>query len=203
MKKIIKIIIIGCTLLGLIFFIFLKNIKGTTPVLTLAKDINTGQIITENMVKVEQIPNNIVPKDIIKNKQNIIGKTLSVPRLKNDYIPKNIVKDVNIKLNDNEIVLTLRIPKDDIRLIQEGGEIALSLISGSTNEPLLVKGITVMAVNEMPSKESASPSDATDLVVVKTTELIGNKIAPFIKNNNYKVLVLPQDTNTSNHKIKS
>ena len=170
---------------------FLKNIKGTTPVMSLTKNINTGQIIVESMLKIEQVPNNMVPKNVITNKKEVVGKTLSVPRLKDDYIPKQIVKDVNIKLNNNEIVLSLRIPKDDVKLIQEGGEIALSLISGSTNEPLLVKGIHVMAVNEMPSKEDASPSDATDLVIVKTTELIGNKIAPFLKSNNYKILVLP------------
>ncbi|HBF76986.1 MULTISPECIES: SAF domain-containing protein [Clostridium] len=192
MKKIVKIVFTGCLLLGLVFFVIIKNTSGCSNAIVLKRDVNAGAVITDDMLSIVSIPNTVFPKDVIVNKKDVLGKTLSVPRLKGDYIPKSAVKKVNITLKDNEVAFSLRIPKDDTRLIQQGGEIALSLISNSNTEPLLVKGIYVMAINSLDEQQTSE--QPTDLIIAKTTDLIGNKIAPYLKNNNYKVLVLPQNT---------
>ena len=195
MKKIIKIVLAGCILIGLVFFVLIRNTSGTTPVMTLTQDVNTGQIITEQMLKVQQFSKSSIPENVVVDKKEIVNKTLSTPRLKGDFIPKDLIKKVDIELKDGEVIFSLKIPKEDTKLISEGNEIALALISDSSSDPILVKGIYVMAINSQfdQNNENEGSEDAHDLIIAKSTELIGNKIAPYLRDNNYKILVLPQE----------
>jgi len=192
MKRIIKIVIMGVVLLGLVFFILVKNTSGTTNVVRLVTDVSIGQVITPEMLEEVAITNGTLKKDrkyVIK-KDQIVGKSLSVSRVDGDYIPENIIQDVKIELADGEAVFSIKVPKDDIKLINQGSEIGLSLISNSNQEPMYIKGIYVVSIHQ--ALEENNNGNEENLVLVKTSELMANKISPFIKDQNYKLIALPQ-----------
>lgn len=192
MKKIMKIVLIGCALLGLMFFVLIKNYSGNSSVIVLTKDVSAGEVINDKMISTKQIPNKALSKNLLTKKEDVIGKTLSMSRVNGDYIPSEIVKKVNIELGQGEIVFSIRMPKDDAKLVKEGGEIALSLISGGNSEPMFVKGIYVMSINSTVTEEE-NANEQSDLIIAKTSEIVGNKISPYLKDKNYKVLILPQE----------
>lgn len=179
-------------MLGLVFFILVKNTSGTTNVVRLVTDVSIGQVITPEMLEEVAITNGTLKKDrkyVIK-KDQIVGKSLSVSRVDGDYIPENIIQDVKIELADGEAVFSIKVPKDDIKLINQGSEIGLSLISNSNQEPMYIKGIYVVSIHQ--ALEENNNGNEENLVLVKTSELMANKISPFIKDQNYKLIALPQ-----------
>ncbi|MBD5631118.1 SAF domain-containing protein [Clostridium botulinum] len=197
MKKILKLGIVGILFLFTVFYIILKNVSGTTKVAVLKNDINKGKIITEQDVETKEISNKNVLPDIVLNPKDIVGKSLKVDRLQNDFIPKKIIGDTSIKLKSNEMLLTIFMPREDAKLISTGDEIALALIENNANEnPQIIKGLIITSIEELPKKENDDNTNNKVLVAFKTTDTNASKIVPYLKQDQYKPIILPQKNST-------
>ncbi|ACQ51334.1 MULTISPECIES: SAF domain-containing protein [Clostridium] len=197
MKKILKFGVIGILFLFVLFYIILKNVSGTTKVIVLKNDINKGKIITEQDVETKEISNKNVLPDIVLNQKDIVGKSLKVDRLQNDFIPKKIIGDTAIKLKSNEVLLTIFMPREDAKLISTGDEIALALIENNSNEhPQIIKDLIITSIEELPKKENDDNANNKVLVAFKTIDTNASKIVPYLKQDQYKPIILPQKNST-------
>ncbi|NFM30482.1 flagellar biosynthesis protein FlgA [Clostridium botulinum] len=197
MKKILKFGVIGILFLFVLFYIILKNVSGTTKVIVLKNDINKGKIITEQDVETKEISNKNVLPDIVLNQKDIVGKSLKVDRLQNDFIPKKIIGDTAIKLKSNEVLLTIFMPREDAKLISTGDEIALALIENNSNEhPQIIKDLIITSIEELPKKENDDNANNKVLVAFKTIDTNASKIVPYLKQAQYKPIILPQKNST-------
>ncbi|GKX31379.1 pilus assembly protein CpaB [Vallitalea longa] len=80
--------------------LFNKAVGAKTKIVRVSKDIRTGEIITNNKIKIVTIGGYNLPDNVIKDKSSIVGKYATADLLKGDYILNTKLSD--IPLTDNE-----------------------------------------------------------------------------------------------------
>jgi pilus assembly protein CpaB len=75
---------------------FNEAVSSKVSIVRLIKDVVIGDEITSNMIQTVEVGSYNLPNDIIKNKENIIGKYATVDMIKSDYIFRSKLSDVPI-----------------------------------------------------------------------------------------------------------
>jgi len=75
---------------------FNEAVSSKVSIVRLINDIAIGDEITSNMIKTVEVGGYNLPNEVIKNKENIIGKYATVDMKKSDYILPSKLSDVPI-----------------------------------------------------------------------------------------------------------
>lgn len=184
MSKIIKIGIITAVFVFLAAFLVLNSTQGTVNVVAAAKPINAGTVITQDMLTTKNIPVSLAA-DLVKNPQEIVGKSLNTSRVKGDFIPRSIVMQKGLEVAPGSVLISINVPYEDAKLISVGDTISLVLLSntaGSANQT--VSGLKVYSIEQT---TSAVNGTVNTIAVLETTPDKASLIAPYVKSNNFKI----------------
>ena len=72
---------------------FNKAVAGKVKIVRVTKDITIGDGITSSMVQTIEVGGYNLPNEVIKNKENAIGKYATTDMLKGDYILQSKLSD--------------------------------------------------------------------------------------------------------------
>lgn len=184
MSKIIKIGIITAVFVFLVAFLVLNSTQGTVNVVVAAKPINAGTVITQDMLTTKSIPASLAA-DLVKNPQEIAGKSLNTSRVKGDFIPRSIVMQKGLEVTPGNVLISINVPYEDAKLISIGDTISLVLLSntaGGANQT--VSGLKVYSIEQTTSAVNGTVST---IAVLETTPDKASLIAPYVKSNSFKI----------------
>lgn len=184
MSKIIKIGIITAVFVFLAAFMVLNSIQGTVNVVVAAKPINAGTVITQDMLTTKSIPVSLAA-DLVKNPQEVLGKSLGVSRTKGDFIPQDIVMQKGLEVTPGNVLISINVPYEDAKIISAGDTISLVLLSNVVGgENQTVSGLKVYSIEQTTSVVNGTVST---IAVLETTPDKASLIAPYVKSNNFKI----------------
>ncbi|WP_028991400.1 SAF domain-containing protein [Thermoanaerobacter thermocopriae] len=184
MSKIIKIGIITAVFVFLAAFLILNSVQGTVNVVTAAKPINAGTVVTQDMLTTKSVPVSLAA-DLVKNPQEIVGKSLNTGRVKGDFIPYSIVMQKGLEIAPGNVLISINVPYEDAKLISAGDKISLVLLSNSvdgTNQT--ISGLKVYSIEQT---TSAVNGTVTTIALLETTAEKASIIAPYVKAGNFKL----------------
>ncbi|MDI3519865.1 MAG: hypothetical protein PWQ34_2012 [Caldanaerobacter sp.] len=184
MSRIIKIGIITAVFVFLAAFLVLNSTQGTVNVVVAAKPINAGTVITQDMLTTKSIPASLAA-DLVKNPQEIVGKSLNTSRVKGDFIPHSIVMQKGLEVAPGDVLISINVPYEDAKLISVGDTISLVLLSniaGGANQT--VSGLKVYSIEQTTSAVNGTVST---IAVLETTPDKASLIAPYVKSNSFKI----------------
>ncbi|KAB3537896.1 Flp pilus assembly protein CpaB [Alkaliphilus pronyensis] len=139
---------------------FNEAVSSKVSVVRLTKDVAVGDEITSSMLRTVEVGGYNLPNDIIKNRENIVGKYVTVDMKKSDYILPSKLSDVPIAeygyLDDftgdkRAISVTLRTFASGLSGKLQMGDIVSVYVADYGNEketlsPIELKYIKVLAV---------------------------------------------------------
>jgi Flp pilus assembly protein CpaB len=184
LSRIIKIGIITAVFVFLAAFLVLNSTQGTVNVAVAAKPINAGTVITQDMLTTKSIPVSLAA-DLVKNPQEIVGKSLNTSRVKGDFIPRSIVMQKGLEVTPGNVLISINVPYEDAKLISIGDTISLVLLSntaGGANQT--VSGLKVYSIEQTTSAVNGTVST---IAVLETTPDKASLIAPYVKSNSFKI----------------
>lgn len=188
-SRIFKLVILPSLIVFVIAYIFISNQTSTTSVLVAKTDISAGVTVTnenvDQLFTTTTLPNSKLPPDVLKSKQEVIGKKVSTPRLPGDLILKSVFSNSKVKLKNDEVLIPVMIPDALKDYISQGTMLTIDTLQNASGIPAqVVKDLEVTAI-----VNSRDSSGSHIYAILKTTEDKSTALSPFLKSNDYIVKV--------------
>lgn len=186
MNKVIKIAMVTAVLIFAASAIFLKNVVGKEKVVVVQENLTAGTVINENMLSEKDIPTLARVVGSYTTKDQITGKTLLVDRYKNDQIGSDMVGEKKLSIPQGEGIITANISKgeaDNVRMSSNINIITYQ-INGETEE------VSGFKVTRMVPGDSGVTGQEEYILTMMNSNQANEKVAPFIKSGNYKIVVV-------------
>jgi hypothetical protein len=147
-KKYVILAILGSLIIGVSVYLFLNSYLEKTGIIVLKENISKGEILNEDKITVGYYLKNSLPQGYIKNKADVLGKTINTDRFKGDYLTLQMLlaekeKDLIKNLKPDEAIMSINIDlKEKItEELKTGKDIILvSLEKDKELEDLFYKG---------------------------------------------------------------
>ena len=192
---------VGCILLSLLICfgitpLFNKGMSQKTQIVRVTKDIKSGDEITDDMVQIVEVGQYNLPENIIKTKDNLVGKFAIADLSVGDYILNTKISDIPAAENDylykldgskQAMSITIKDFANGLSGKLQSGDI-VSVIAPDykkQGEPVIsrelkfVEVISVVAVNPIsPAANTTSSERGLELIVVVFSTLLSFKFFP-------------------------
>ncbi|ABY93736.1 MULTISPECIES: SAF domain-containing protein [Thermoanaerobacter] len=178
MSRIIKIALITAVVFAAFMFVFMQNIQKTEKVVVVEKDIPAGTVISQDAVKVTDVPASVVRPNYAKSLADVIGKVVKEGRVQGDFIPVEILTSQDEKLLEaGHVIMTIQIDKVEAKTLQSGDTVSF-IVFDQTGSKVL-EGFKVISV--------FSDSDKANLILNADLNA-ASELAPYIKLNSFKIV---------------
>ena len=179
MSRIIKIALITAVVFAAFMFVFMQNIQKTEKVVIVEKDIPAGTVISEDAVKVVDIPASAVKPNHARSLSNVVGKVVKEGRVRGDFIPVEILTSKDSQpLGPDHAVMTVSVTSVEANTLQSGDTVSF-IVFDQTGSKVL-DGFKVISVVKEDSDKASLILDA-DLNAA-------SELAPYIKLNSFKIV---------------
>lgn len=186
MNKVIKIAIVTAVLIFAASAIFLKNVVGKEKVVVVQENLSAGTLLTESMLMEKDIPTLARVSGSYSTREQIVGKTLLVDRYENDQIGSAMIGEKKLEIPQGEGIITITISSGESDNVRRSGNINIITYQndGETEE---ATGFEVIGM--VPGKSGVNGQEEIVLTLMNSNQA-NEKVAPYIKNGNYKIVVV-------------
>ena len=147
-KKYVILAILGSLIIGISVYLFLNSYLEKVGIVALKENISKGEILNEDKITVGYYLKNSLPQGYIKNKADVLGKTINTDRFKGDYLTLQMLlaekeKDLIKNLKSDEAIMSINIDSKEkiTEELKTGKDIILvSLEKDKELEDLFYKG---------------------------------------------------------------
>lgn len=158
-------------------------LKSKTEVIKVTQNITKGEVITAEKISIAEIGGYNLPKSILKNKENVVGKYAKTDLYKDDYI-------LNTKVSDNPIT------DDEYLLGLDGNKNAISitiksLAAGLSGKLQTGDIISIIASDYGEFRETIIPVELQYVKVLAVTTSHGEDKQYYTDNENNQENELP------------
>ncbi|SHF30601.1 pilus assembly protein CpaB [Thermoanaerobacter uzonensis DSM 18761] len=179
MSRIIKIALITAAVSAAFMLVFMQNIQKTEKVVVVEKDIPAGTVISEDAVKIIDVPASVVNPNYARSLSDVVGKVVKEGRVKGDFIPIEILTSKDTQsLGPDHAVMTVPITSVEAKTLQSGDTVSF-IVFDQTGSKVL-DGFKVISV----VKEG---SDKANLILNADLNSAA-QLVPYLKLNSFKVV---------------
>ncbi|MGB9808804.1 MAG: SAF domain-containing protein, partial [Caldanaerobacter sp.] len=124
MSRIIKIALITAAVSAAFMLVFMQNIQKTEKVVVVEKDIPAGTVISEDAVKVVDVPSSVIRPNYARSTSEVVGKIAKEGRVKGDFIPVEALTSEEIKSEGGHVVMTVQTAQAEAKTLQSGSTVS-------------------------------------------------------------------------------
>ncbi|AEM79752.1 SAF domain-containing protein [Thermoanaerobacter wiegelii] len=179
MSRIIKIALITAAVSAAFMLVFMQNIQKTEKVVVVEKDIPAGTVISEDAVKVIDVPASVVNPSYARSPADVVGKVVKDGRVKGDFIPVEILTSKDAQpLSPDRAVMTVPVTSVEAKTLQSGSTVSFIVFDQTGSK--VIEGFKVISVIREDSDKASLILDA-DLNSAA-------QLVPYLKLNSFKVV---------------
>ncbi|WMJ88559.1 Flp pilus assembly protein CpaB [Anaerocolumna sp. MB42-C2] len=166
-------IVFGILICFILTLLYTKSLEAKTKVIQIDKSIEKGMLIEEDDIKVVEVGSYNLPDDVIRSKNEVIGKYAAIEMYPSEYIiPKKLFSS---PLSKDEYLMDLDGTKSAV-------SITLQSFAAGLSGKLLSGDIVSIITTDSNTNETHIPEELKYVKVLASTTAKGNDVKEDTKN---------------------